>query len=317
MSLVEKALQKLQASRPAAPPPVQVQVRPASAAPSPERVPKSPAPVRQPATPIADFDPRSRSGKVVTIDRDRLRSMNMLPPQAQEREIGSQFRAIKHPLMRQLLDPATADAATTYTLMVASALPGDGKTFTSLNLALSLAMEMDFTVLLVDGDAPKPHLTHTLGLEREPGLLDALADPKLNIEDVILATDIPRFHFLPTGIRSESAAELLASARMAEVIAQLRSLYRRGVVVFDSPPVLLTTESRTLAAMLQRVVLVVRAGVTPQQAVKDALGILGEGAQVSLVLNGADLDGPVGYYYGYRYGHELGAAPKSGATTDE
>ena len=316
MSLVEKALRKLQASRPAPETPP-IPVRHGNAAALHERAPKIPAAVVQPLPPIVEFDPRTRNSKIVAIDRDRLRSVNMLPSIAQEREIAGQFRAIKRPLMRQLLEFAGSESGTAHTVMVASALPSDGKTFTSLNLALSLALEMDFTVLLVDGDAPKPHLTHTFGLEREPGLLDVLADPKRNVEDVILATDVPGLHFLPTGTRSETAAELLASARMSEVVAQLGSLYRRGMVLFDSPPVLLTSESRTLAAMLHHVVLVVRAGVTPQQAVKDAVGILGAAAHVSLVLNDAQLDGPIGYYYGHQYGHELGAVAASVAVVDE
>ena len=239
------------------------------------------------------------------MDRDRLRALNMLPPATQDREIASQFRAIKRPLLRQLAAAEASDAAAHRHLMVTSALPGDGKTFTSLNLALSLALEMDFTTLLVDADVPKPHLTHTFGLQKEPGLLDVLADPARRVEDVILATDVPRLHLLPAGTHSETASELLASARMAEVVAHLGALYRRGIVLFDSPPVLLTTESRALGAMLGQIVLIVRAGVTPQQAAKDAIRILGEGARINLVLNGAELEGPIGYYYGYRYGHEL------------
>jgi exopolysaccharide/PEP-CTERM locus tyrosine autokinase len=279
-----------------------------------ERATTGPAAPASP--PVPEFVPHSRSGKVLHIDRDQLRSLTMLPPQTQEREVAAQFRAIKRPLVRQLVDTA-ADTAAKRSIMIASALPGDGKTFTSLNLALSLALEMDFTVLLVDADAPKPHLTHTFGLQSEPGLLDVLADPKLSVEDVILATDVPRLHFLPAGRRSETAAELLASARMREVVAQLESFYGRGVVLFDSPPILLTTESRTLGAIVGQIVLVVRAGVTPQQAVKDAIGVIGEGVRVSLVLNSAELEGPIGYYYGYRYGHEMQPPAPSETATPE
>jgi protein-tyrosine kinase len=158
-------------------------------------------------------------------------------------------------------------------------------------------------VLLIDADVPKPHLTRALELEREPGLLDLLSKPELRAEDVILATDVPGLHMLPAGSHSETANELLASARMKEVVARLAELYGHGIVLFDSPPVLLTNESRSLGAMLGQVVLVVRAGVTPQQAVIDAVGLLGEGRPINLVLNGAELRGPAGYYYGYRYGY--------------
>lgn len=265
--------------------------------------------------PVKHFDPREHTNKVVRLDKDHLRSTFMIPPDDQAREIATQFRTIKRPLITHATDPETFGDVVRHTVMVASALPGDGKTFTSLNLGLSLALEMDFSVLLVDADAPKPHLTHTLQLQGEPGLLDVLADPQRRLEDVILPTDMSHFHVLPVGTRSETATELLASPRMGEVVSQLASLYGRGLVLFDSPPVLLTSESRSLGMMLGQIVLVVRAGVTPQQAVRDAIAILGEGRRISLVLNGAQLDGATGYYYGFRYGygHDGGEAPQAAA----
>jgi exopolysaccharide/PEP-CTERM locus tyrosine autokinase len=320
MSLVEKALQKLQAGKPApdrlaANAPAVPVTRAADVRAPAQRPPTAHVP-RTPAVqlPIQQFDPREHSNKVVRLDKDQLRRMFMIPPESQVRQIATQFRTIKRPLIRYATEAHGADDAARHTVMVASALPGDGKTFTSLNLGLSLALEMDFTVLLVDADAPKPHLTSALQLQGEPGLLDVLADPKRRLEDVILATDLPRFHVLPVGTRTETATELLASPRMGEVVAHLASLYGRGLVLFDSPPVLLTSESRSLAMMLGQIVLVVRAGVTPQQAVRDAIGILGEGRRISLVLNGAQVDGPTGYYYGHSYGHESdGDATQTGA----
>jgi protein-tyrosine kinase len=317
MSLVEKALRKLQSGRSA--PEASPRLLPAGpAARAVEaRTVSSQASFSAQAAAQQDFDPRKHSSKVVRIDRDQLRSLNMLPPVSQEREIATQFRTIKRPLIQHALESAEMDDVARHTLMVASALPGDGKTFTSLNLALSLAQEMDFTVLLIDADAPKPNLTHNLRLGGEPGLLDVLADPARRVEDVIMATDVPRLHVMPLGTRSETATELVASARMGEVVAHLAALYRRGAVVFDSPPILLTNESRSLASMVGQIVMVVRAGTTPQQAVKDAVSTLGEGRRISLVLNEAKLDGPVGYYYGYQYGYGLEqTAPPATAPSD-
>jgi protein-tyrosine kinase len=127
---------------------------------------------------------------------------------------------------------------------------------------------------------------------------------------------------MPAGGGSAAATELLASARMREVAGRLAALYGRGMVLFDSPPVLLTSESRSLAAFLGQIVVVVKAGTTPQQAVRDTVQILGQPARMSLVLNHADLAGPMGYYYGYRYGYghaqqEDGAAPDSPPAQDE
>jgi protein-tyrosine kinase len=296
MSLVEKALQKLQSSRPA-PPPV------------PKAPPSAPlrttgrAPVErpQPAPPqISPADLRAEGTQLLHLDHDKLRAALMLPQVAQERELSDQFRAIKRPL----IDYAQAGSESARrTIMMASALPGDGKTFSSLNLALSLARETELDVLLVDADAPKPHLTRTFELQDHPGILDLLTDHNRAVESVIVPTDVPRLDFAPWGTVSESATELLASERMRDVVERLATIYRRGIVLFDSPPILLTNESRALGALLGQIVLVVRAGVTPQQAVKDAVGILGEDRHISLVLNGAELKGPAGYYYGYGYGY--------------
>ena len=301
----------LQPTRPAAPPPTVVLPNVGGLR---QNEPRTPEPVvASPLVAAPPFVPRP--GKVVAIDRQRLLGLDMLPPESQEHEIATQLRTVKRPLLRYAFESGETVGAPRHTIMVASALPGDGKTFTSLNLALSLAMELDLTVLLVDADALKPQLTRALQLEREPGLLDLLAKPELRAEDTILATDVPRLYVLPAGTHSERSAELLASARMSELVTHLAGLCGRGIVLFDSPPVLLTNESRSLSAMLGQVVLVVRAGVTPQQAVLDAVGLLGEGRHISVVLNGADLKGPAGYYYGYRYGYEhaaRGPAPAAG-----
>jgi protein-tyrosine kinase len=301
MSLVEKALQKLQSSRPAAPPPLP-RAPPSAPLRGTGRAPVEPAPPTPTVSP-ADF--RAEGAKLLHLNHEQLRSSLMLPQASQERELSDQFRAIKRPL----IDYAQAGSAepTKRTIMVASALPGDGKTFTSLNLALSLALETDLQVLLVDADAPKPHLTRTFALQDHPGILDLLTDHNRAVESVIVPTDVPRLDFAPWGTVSESATELLASERMREVVERFASIYRRGIVLFDSPPILLTNESRALGAILGQIVLVVRSGVTPQQAVKDAVGILGQDRHISLVLNGAELSGPAGYYYGYGYGYGSGA----------
>jgi receptor protein-tyrosine kinase len=298
MSLVEKALRKLQAGK-SSPERHPLQSTPAVTRAAEVRAAPPRAPVIPPAAlPAARFEPRNP--EVLQIDHEELRRLGVLPPPSQEREIATQFRTIKRPIVRYASE---SEDMARRTVMVASALPGDGKTFTSMNLALSFALELDFPVLLVDADAPKPRMSRTLKVEGKAGLLDVLADPQRQVEDCILATSVPGLHVLPVGAQSEHATELLASNRMAEIVAHLAALYRRGIVLFDSPPILLTNESRSLGAMLGQIILVVRAGVTPQQAVKDAIGILGEGRHVSLVLNSAELQGPAGYYYGYGYGY--------------
>jgi protein-tyrosine kinase len=297
MSLVEKALRKLQTSRGT----LEVGRTPAAAARSEPTVPVQSSSVEE-----LSFDPSRHTSRIVRIDVERLRALKMLPPPSQERQIATQFRSLKRPLIRHALEADQTGDILKRTLMVASALPGDGKTFTTLNLAMSLALELDLRVLLIDADTPKRHLTQTLELDREPGLLDVIAGTRAKVEELILPTEMPRLDILPIGTRSENSTELVASARMAETVMRLAGLYRRGIVLFDSPPILLTNEARSLATILGQIVLVVRAGATPQRAVKDAVDALGENRRVSIVLNCADLDGAAGYYYGHRYGHGYG-----------
>jgi protein-tyrosine kinase len=296
VSLVEKALQKMQTvkrSRPQPPDTEQIIVG------------KVVAQETLPAKALAPQELRwpTRSSRVVTIDRDALRAAALVPAPEEEREIADQYRAIKRPIIRAAFERSEPDP-TQQIIMMASALPGDGKTFTCINLALSMAREKDSVVLLVDGDVAKPHISRVFGVERERGLLDLLADPTLAPESLILNTDIPKLGILPAGRQSETATELLASARMREVVQHLAGLHRRGIVLIDSSPILLTSEARVLSALVGQIVMVVKASHTPQQAVKDALGLIGPGRNVSLVLNHADLSGPLGYYYGYRYGYQ-------------
>jgi exopolysaccharide/PEP-CTERM locus tyrosine autokinase len=232
----------------------------------------------------------------VSVDREALRESGYLPEITRARQFADQYRHIKRPLIRAALEAGSAGRSPRL-IMMASALPGDGKTFTSLNLALSMARERDISLLLVDADVPKPHISRILGIDREPGLLDALKNPSLDIESLVLPTDAGSLSILPAGRPDEGATELLASKRMTVVMNQLIRNDPQRVVLFDSPPLLLSSESSALAAIAGQIVLVVRSGKTPCQAVVEALGRLGEDRAVSLVLNEARVT--AASYYGY------------------
>jgi Mrp family chromosome partitioning ATPase len=191
--------------------------------------------------------------------------------------------------------------------MMASAVPGDGKTFTSINLALSMAREKDTSVVLVDADVAKPHISRIFGVESERGLLDALSDAELGLNGLILSTDVKGLSILPAGRAREGATELLSSARTKQLASQLLAQNPRSVVLFDSPPLLATSESLALVDAIGQVVMVVRAGHTPNNAVKEALEALGPDRSVSLVLNQARRSLTERLYYNYEpygdYGH--------------
>jgi protein-tyrosine kinase len=250
----------------------------------------------------------ARPVRLASMDRARLREAGVLPIEADERQVAEQFRAIKRPLLRNAREQVAGDAMSRRLIMVASALPGEGKTFSCVNLALSLALEKDFEVLLVDADVRKPHITRLFGLEEAQGLLDVLGDPNLSLEaglhSITHATEVPGLSVIPVGKPSELAAELLASARMRQAAEQLARLHPHSIALFDSSPVLLTTEARVLSSLVGQIMLVVKAGTTPRQAVTDTLNFIGGGSKIGLVLNQAPLSGAAGYFYGYAYGYE-------------
>jgi receptor protein-tyrosine kinase len=236
--------------------------------------------------------------KLVRIDAHALRSAGLAPPEHQQRALADQYRHIKRPLVAAAIGRGAPKLERGQLIMMASAMPGEGKTFTSINLALSMALEKDVSVLLVDADVAKPHISRTFGVEHELGLIDVLRDGKANVESLILQTDVENLSILPAGQRSETATELLASNRMQETFDYLADSDPARVVLIDSPPLLLTSESRALAHWVGQIVIVVRADMTPHQAVLDAIGYLGEGKRISLVLNQSRAETP-GYYYGY------------------
>jgi protein-tyrosine kinase len=276
VSVIENALKRLQGQRPAGPEPI---------APDDKQSYGTVAPAGAARRREANGAEAVTSGRIIKIDQDALRAAGMLPPAHQEQELAQQYRRIKRPLINGALGRGTARLPQGNLLMITSAVPGEGKTFMSLNLAFSMRLEEDITVLLVDGDVVNPRISQILGADKEPGLLDAVKDPNLSIDSLILPTDVPGLAFLPAGRQDANATELLASSRMFEVVSKLGSEDMARIVLFDSAPLLVTTESQALAQFVGQIVLVVRADQTPQRVVFDALQTLAEGKSISLVLN--------------------------------
>lgn len=242
---------------------------------------------------------------LVVVDRDCLRTAGLLAPADQERDLADQYRKIKRPLL-DLASGRTAHTTDFMNLiMIASALSGDGKTFNCINLALSMATEKDTTVLLVDTDVAKPHISRLFGIDKEPGIIDLLVDENRSIEEVTLRTDVPGLSILPAGQSNEHATELLASKRMAKIIAQLARVYPERIVIFDSPPLLATSEALVLAGLVGQIALVVCADRTPRQAVREALDTLDETKAINLILNQAGTSSDYFDYARYGYGSAI------------
>ena len=291
MSVVERTIRKLQ------------EEKQASGDASPAQSATQPAPAAQaPATPPPQAAHRTRSAPIV-LDRGVLRGAGLLPPEPDMKSLARQYRNIKHALVAPAVGRGAPRTPKGYLIMIASAMSGEGKSFTAVNLALSLALEKDINVLLVDADVAKPQLSHVFEVGHSRGLLDALRDPAFDVETLIRPTDVPNLSFLPAGEGAEEATELLSSSRMEQIAVLLGQNDPARIVLFDSPPLLQTTESVALARVAGQILVVVRAEWTPQPVLLDALKVLDGHPSVSLVLNQSQHSSVSSYYY-YGYGKE-------------
>ena len=302
MSLVEKALKKLQDARREAGtgPDTLRRIGGAESTEVAKVAAAIPTPLRSESPPPVAI---VRSSKYVTVDIGALRAAGLLAVEDQERRVASEYRQIKRPLIAGALGRGTPAVHNGRIIMVASALPGEGKSFTTVNLAFNMALEKDTSVLLVDADLPKPQISGVFGVSREPGLVDALLDETQDVESLIIPTSVRGLSLLSAGRPDANATELLASDRMQRLVTSLVTADPRRIVLCDSPPLLLTTESRVLATAVGQIVIVVRAESTTHQAVVDALACIPEGKSVGLVLNQCRT-APAHEYYGYgEYGY--------------
>ena len=245
------------------------------------------------------------------MDRGRLRTSGYLPDEAEEQRFGDYYHRIKRPLIQTAFAENGTDDQ--HLIMVSSALAGEGKTLTTLNLAFSMARERDMSVLVVDADLPRAHISNVLGLDQEPGLLDALHDAALDVESLVLASDVLSLEVLPAGVGSGTRAigvvELIASARMREVTARLCAVNPRRLVLFDSPPLLMSSEARSLAQIPGQIVLVARVGYTPRVSLLEALRQVEKTKLQGIVLNDAHVTSDSYYGYGYQASDAVRGAP--------
>ncbi|GAB5450546.1 MAG: XrtA-associated tyrosine autokinase [Halioglobus sp.] len=255
--------------------------------------------------------------RYVKLQFEQLRSLGVLTPNVPRSAIAEEFRTIKRPLLTNIAgDEISPPLKNGNLIMVTSALEGDGKTFTSLSLAISIAMEQDKSVLFIDADTAKAEAGRILGIPSDcPGLIDTLEDESIHPDDLVLRTNIDKLRILPAGDLHTHANELLASDRMRRLMIELSETDPGRVIVFDSPPLLLTTEASVLASFMGQIVFVVSADMTPHHAVSQAIEHIGEDKMVGLVLNRARRrSNPYYYSYGevYGYGRNRQSSAESG-----
>ncbi|MEO8409490.1 MAG: XrtA-associated tyrosine autokinase [Propionivibrio sp.] len=242
----------------------------------------------------------------VDLDLQALAAAGIIRPDAPRSQLADEYRVIKRPLIDNAMGKGAAQIKDGNLIMITSAMPGEGKTFTAANLAMSIAMELDNTVMLVDADVARPTLLKVLGLPPVRGLLDVLVDDTVDLADVLLRTNIEKLTILPSGTAHPRATELLASESMVRLLEEMASRYSDRIIIFDSPPLLVTTEARTLASHMGQVVVVVKAEGTSFSSVKHALGTLESCPVKLMLLNQAKVWAKDGYGYGYGYSYGYG-----------
>jgi protein-tyrosine kinase len=269
-----------------------------------------PAPVVE-AAPAAAPAPASKAGndglvrtstRKVDLDLARMRELGMVTAAGGRTALVEDFRIIKRPLIKKAFAERAPGDLPGNLIMVTSSLPGEGKTYCAINLAMSIAMELDHTVLLVDADVARPSVLRTLGLPAQRGLMDILVDESLDLSDVMLRTNVPTLAILPAGTSTPRATELLASAAMTNLVMEIAHRYPDRIVIFDSPPLLLTSEARVLASHMGQIAVVVESETTTQHAVKESLSQLEGIANVNLIYNKTREFPGIEESYDYHYG---------------
>jgi protein-tyrosine kinase len=260
------------------------------------------APPAAPQPASAEAAPTRPQTKRVELDLAHMRDSGMVTAAGGRTMLVEDFRIIKRPLIKQAFAERAPGGKPGNLIMITSSLPGEGKTYCAINLAMSIAMELDHTVLLVDADVARPSVLRVLGLPAQRGLMDILLDDKLDLADVMLRTNVDTLSILPAGSSSARATELLASQTMSAFVAEIANRYPDRIVIFDSPPLLLTSEAHVLASHMGQIVLVVESETTTQHAVKESLRQLEGCANVNLIYNKTREFPGVEETYDYHYG---------------
>jgi protein-tyrosine kinase len=258
---------------------------------------------RVPAASVSKPTPLSarRVSPSVEIDLARLAHQGYLAPEQVRSDLALEFRHIKRPLLANAAD-RNGEGSRNSLIMITSALPSEGKTFCAINLAMSMAMEVDTSALLVDADVIRPSVLDRLGLQSQArGLMDVLTDDKLDLADVMLRTNVPKLSILPAGTRNMMSTELLASAAMDRLLVELATRYSDRIIILDAPPLLLTTESRVLASRVGQVVVVVDSENTTTSKVAQAFAAVEDCPLVMSILNKCAGPEHRHGYYGYEY----------------
>ena len=288
MSTIEKALAKQKAKS-------------ASAVENSEQTEKC---ISKTSTPTSSDELSPANSKQLIIDKNNLEQRGFLIDTGSRKSIKDEFRQIKRKLLNNAFGSGAKNLNNSNLIMVSSSKPNEGKTFVAINLALSIALEQDKTVLLIDSDVLRPSVNRELGIADTEGLIEYLLGDADNIGDVIYNTNIDKLKVIPAGVPHHLSNELLASDRMLALAQELANRYPDRIVIFDCPPLIGVSETIVLSNLMGQALVVVEESKTSITDVQKATENLNENLAIGLVLNKAirshkDMYGYYGYGYGY------------------
>ncbi|HUK59669.1 MAG TPA: AAA family ATPase [Stellaceae bacterium] len=290
--LIQRAAERLRAAQRSA------AAAPSAPPPAAEMAPPTIVPPHREPVPDPDEADGQHTRREVKIDRQRLAKAGITFSVTERSRIAEEFRII----LRQILAKAESiEAGPSRLIMVTSARPREGKTFTAIHLALAIASQRDFRVLAMDCDVDRQSLTSILGIDADTGLFDVLEKESLDMRDILLHTDIPNLTVLPAGRRRHGVPELMSSRRMRDVLSEMAHRYSDRYIIVDAPPCLATSDPSILASMVGQIVFVVEANRTQEPEIDESLRLISTCPNISLILNkteGASSDyfGSYGYY---------------------
>ena len=256
----------------------------------------------QPENPIKNAQPNKKVFKIDVVD---LESRGFVSLHSTRSQINEEFREIKRKLLSNAFGALSKTITNANIIMVTSARPSEGKTFTAINLAMSIAAEKDKRVLLVDADVLKPNILRTFGLKERSGLIEYLLGDVKEIGDVMFPSNIDKLTIIPAGRAHHLSTELLASEAMSELITQFSTRYPDRVVIIDTPPIVGINESAVLANFAGQAVVVVEEGGSRLSDVQKAVARLNPNMAIGFVVNKSlDTSQQSGYYGYHHYGND-------------
>ena len=264
-------------------------------------------PTQTPSAPAhkPSVDKSNGQGKVISVDRGALARAGAAVDGGARTRTSEEFRIIKRQIVLNGLREPNLEAGekSGRLIMVTSSRPREGKTFTAVNLALSLASERDFGVLLIDADVHRQSLAEFFGISEAKGWVDLVSGDSTDFADVVLRTNLRNLSLLPAGKSIADVPELLSSKRMATLVAEMAQRYSDRFIIFDAPPCLASSDPSILAALVGQVVFVVEAHRTQREEVESGLRLVSGCSEINLLLNKADVRtieefGSYSEYYG-------------------